>query len=87
VKSLADPGGNITGECVRQIDATIKRVELIHELMPSARRIALLTDDFTIDQLDPARRAVRALGLELVSSTAASKVPPRFAGVNRSRRR
>jgi len=66
VKSLAHPGGNITGVYVQQIDATVKRVELIHELMPSARRIALLTDDFTIDQLDAARKAVRSLGLELV---------------------
>ena len=66
VKSLAHPGGNITGVYVQQIDATVKRVELIHELMPSARRIALLTDDFTVDQLEAARRAVRSLGLELV---------------------
>jgi putative ABC transport system substrate-binding protein len=66
VKSLAHPGGNVTGVYVQQIEATVKRVELIHELMPSARRIALLTDDFTIDQLHAARRAVRSLGLELV---------------------
>jgi len=66
VKSLARPGGNITGVYVQQIDATVKRVEMIHELIPSARRIALLTDDFTNDQLDAARTAVQSLGLEPV---------------------
>ena len=66
VKSLARPGGNITGVHVQQIDATVKRVELIHELIPSARRIAVLTDDFTIDQLDAARKTARSLKLELV---------------------
>jgi putative ABC transport system substrate-binding protein len=67
VKSLARPGGNITGVHVQQIEATVKRLELIHELMPSARRIAVLTDDFTVDQLDAARKAARLLKLEVVA--------------------
>jgi len=65
VKSLARPGGNITGLHVQQIEATAKRLELLHNLLPSARRIAVLSDVFTTDQLEAARRAAQILGVEL----------------------
>jgi putative ABC transport system substrate-binding protein len=59
VKSLARPGGNITGLHVQQIEATAKRLELLHNLLPSARRIAVLSDVFTTDQLEAARKAAQ----------------------------
>jgi len=65
VKSLAKPGRNITGVHVQQIEATGKRLELLHELLPGARRIAVLTDVFTVDQLVAARKAAQQLNVEL----------------------
>ena len=65
VKSLARPGGNITGLHVQQIEATAKRLELLHDLLPSARRIAVLADIFTPDQLETARKTAQMLKLEL----------------------
>lgn len=65
VKSLARPGTNITGVHLQQIEATGKRLELLHDLLPSARRIAVLSDVLTGDQLEAARNAAQHLKLEL----------------------
>jgi ABC-type uncharacterized transport system substrate-binding protein len=51
VPRLNRPGGNITGVFVRQIELTAKRMELLKEIVPKARRIAILSDDFTVNQL------------------------------------
>ena len=42
VKSLARPGGNITGVSSMSDDAIGKAVELLHTVLPSANRIAVL---------------------------------------------
>ena len=42
VASLNRPGGNITGVSVLSAELTAKRLEAIHELVPSATMIALL---------------------------------------------
>ncbi len=66
VKSLARPGTNITGLHLQQIEATAKRLELLRELLPSVHRVAAIADLFTSDQLEIARKAAQALGLELI---------------------
>jgi len=65
VKSLARPGRNITGIHVQQIEATAKRLELLRDLLPSARRIAVLSDVFTKDQLEAAHKAAQIQKVEL----------------------
>ena len=65
VSSLSRPGGNITGVFVRQIELTAKRMELLREIVPKARRIAILSDDFTVDQLKMAESTARSFGLRL----------------------
>jgi putative tryptophan/tyrosine transport system substrate-binding protein len=42
IKSLAHPGGNITGVANMLGDAIGKSVELLHTILPTARRIAVL---------------------------------------------
>jgi putative tryptophan/tyrosine transport system substrate-binding protein len=42
VTSLARPGGNLTGVTTLTAEAGPKRVELLHELVTTAARIALL---------------------------------------------
>jgi len=44
VKSLAHPGGNITGVSDLTDEATIKRLELLRAAMPNASRVALLVN-------------------------------------------
>ena len=42
VGSLARPGGNLTGVNFFGAELTAKRLELLRELLPAARRIAVL---------------------------------------------
>jgi putative ABC transport system substrate-binding protein len=44
VKSLAQPGGNVTGVQLLALDLAGKRMELLRELLPGARRIAVIAD-------------------------------------------
>ena len=44
VASLARPGGNTTGQSTQGEDTTANFVEFIHEALPRAKRIALLTN-------------------------------------------
>ena len=43
-ESLARPGGNLTGVVILGTELDPKRLQLMHELVPAARRIALLRD-------------------------------------------
>jgi len=55
VKSLARPGGNITGVADLTDEIAVKRLELLKAALPSASRVALLVDpDF------PATRKIEA---------------------------
>jgi putative tryptophan/tyrosine transport system substrate-binding protein len=44
VRSLAHPGGNITGLSQLAFDMSAKRVELLKQMVPSLSRIALLVN-------------------------------------------
>jgi putative ABC transport system substrate-binding protein len=44
VASLSRPGGNVTGVIQWNIEVAPKRLELLHELLPTARVMALLVD-------------------------------------------
>jgi len=42
VASLARPGGNVTGLSMQQTDLAAKRLELLREVVPALRRLAIL---------------------------------------------
>ena len=65
IASLVRPGGRITGITHIQSELPAKRVELLKELLPSARRIAVLADSTNTGQLAAAESAAKRLGLEL----------------------
>jgi len=68
VASLARPGGNLTGVSFLSIELMPKRLELLSELVPQARVIALLvnpTNPNTEGYVGEAREAARAKGLQV----------------------
>ena len=69
VASLNRPGGNVTGVTSLNIEVAPKRLELLHELLPSATIMALLVNPVVPANAEPASRtsqaAARALGLQL----------------------
>jgi putative ABC transport system substrate-binding protein len=67
VTSLAHPGGNITGNSIVTTDLASKKVELLHEIRPDARRVGHLGDkQITPDQIAfrEVQAAASALGME-----------------------
>ncbi|MGH8704982.1 MAG: ABC transporter substrate-binding protein [Burkholderiales bacterium] len=65
VTSLARPGGRITGVTALQSQLPAKRLELLKELLPGARKVAVFANDQTAGQLAVAQDAARRLGLAL----------------------
>jgi putative tryptophan/tyrosine transport system substrate-binding protein len=70
VASLSRPGGNVTGLSGGPKEVIGKNVELIHEMLPSARRIGALaneTDPFAKPFLAQVGDAASSLGMEVES--------------------
>jgi putative ABC transport system substrate-binding protein len=70
VASLARPGGNVTGLSSQSPDAAGKRLEVLQEVVPGLRRLAVLTDvanPFTEREKGEVQRAARVLGVELAA--------------------
>lgn len=68
INSLAHPGGNITGMANMYGDALGKSVELLHSILPSAKRIAVLmsTNPTHPQQSDLVETAAKAFDLTVV---------------------
>src|SRR5262245_15652004 len=68
VESLAQPGGNITGFTVFEAGISTKWLELLKEIAPRVKRVAILRDPSTAGgsgQLGAIQGAAPSLGLEL----------------------
>ena len=67
VGSLNRPGGNLTGVSSLNVEVTPKRLEILHELVPTAAVVAVLinpTSPTANSQLRDLQAAARALGLQ-----------------------
>ena len=77
VTSLNRPGGNITGVSQLIVEVAPKRLELLHELVPTARVIGLLVNQaapaLAQAQLRAIQSAADTLGLELQVLNASSE--------------
>jgi putative ABC transport system substrate-binding protein len=76
VASLARPGGNFTGIALLAGELAPKRLELLAELVPTAKNIALLINPTNATDADVAKEieeAVRARGFQLQIVKAASQ--------------
>jgi putative tryptophan/tyrosine transport system substrate-binding protein len=68
VTTLVRPGANVTGSSAGTSEVAGKSVELIRELLPSARRLAVLAnaaDPFTPSYLAAIGDSARSLGIEM----------------------
>jgi putative tryptophan/tyrosine transport system substrate-binding protein len=68
VASLARPDGNITGMSIQAPDLAGKRLEILRELVPGLRRVAILTNvDYpaSLHEMGEAQAAAVKLGLEV----------------------
>jgi putative ABC transport system substrate-binding protein len=84
VASLARPGGNITGTSSTTGESGSKTLEIVREILPSVRRVAVLanaTDPFTKSFLEQLRLGGQALHLEIevVMIKSADELDPAFA--------
>ena len=67
VASLARPGGNVTGMSVQSDELAGKRIEILREVVPSLRRVAILANvdnPLSVLELGEVQAAARTLGLE-----------------------
>jgi putative tryptophan/tyrosine transport system substrate-binding protein len=68
VASLSRPGGNLTGAVLLNVEVGPKRLELLHELVPTATAMALLINSSNPNaetQIRDMHAAARTLGLQL----------------------
>ena len=87
VASLARPGGNLTGVSTLNIELHPKRLELLSELVPQARVIALLVNPMgpqTERIMRQAQETARAKGLQLpiLNASTESEIDAAFAILN-----
>jgi putative ABC transport system substrate-binding protein len=86
VASLARPGGNLTGVSILTVELNPKRLELLSELVPQAKVIALLeTPNIrTTERVMPAvQQAARAKGVQLhiLKASTESEIDAAFAAL------
>jgi putative ABC transport system substrate-binding protein len=78
VASLNRPGGNLTGYAYRNVEIAPKRLELLHEFLPTARSIALLVNPANpteaAAQTEELQGAADALGVRLTVANASSAI-------------
>src|SRR5262245_30387276 len=70
VADLARPGGNVTGLSFQSVDIAGKRVELLHEIVPHLRRLAILVNvgnPQSVLEMGSAQAAARMLGREVAT--------------------
>jgi putative ABC transport system substrate-binding protein len=91
VASLAHPGGNLTGVNFFNREIASKQLELLGELVPSAKHIAVLVNpadarvmEGTLRDVEPAARA-KGLQIQVVRASTSSEIDAAFAAFARER--
>ena len=68
VASLARPGGNVTGLSIQAADTSSKRLELLREVVPDLRRLAIIVNvgnPETVTEMGEVQAAARTFGFEV----------------------
>jgi putative tryptophan/tyrosine transport system substrate-binding protein len=69
VQSLSRPGGNVTGFSILSPEVSGKRVQLVKDLLPEVKRIAIFQDPVGrggIDQMSATEEAARSIGVQIL---------------------
>jgi putative ABC transport system substrate-binding protein len=91
VSSLARPAGNLTGINMLANELEAKRFQLLHQLVPQARRIAVLINPASLNNMETTLRDVeppaRTIGLQLqvLKANTAREIEEVFAWSERER--
>ena len=72
VSSMSHPEGNVTGVAIFAFQLNVKRLELLHEALPNAKRIGILADPDQKQASETLKQAAGNLGIEIVLFTARS---------------
>ena len=88
VESLARPGGNVTGLSNQQSDLAGKRIELLRDVLPNLRRLAILANvgnSESVLEMDEVQTAARTFGIDVVKLEIrrAQDIAPAFEALNR----
>jgi ABC-type uncharacterized transport system substrate-binding protein len=67
IESMARPGANVTGLFFQHLELVAKRFGLFRELLPLVRRVAVLFDALSADQLKQITTSNQSVGFELQS--------------------
>lgn len=85
VASLAKPGGNLTGVLLAP-DATVRRLDLLRELVPAAARISVLLDPANaietasiMQEVQAAAARIRGLQINFLNASTAREIDAAFA--------
>jgi putative tryptophan/tyrosine transport system substrate-binding protein len=86
-KSLARPGGNITGATTIDHEVVGKQVALLKEVVPKLSRLAVLYNPVSRTMLKAARAAASSQGLEMspVEASGPGDLPAAFQSIARGR--
>jgi putative ABC transport system substrate-binding protein len=91
VASLSRPGGNLTGVNFFNAEVAGKRLELMRELVPAAKRVAVLINptnasntEANLRQLQPAAEALGAQ-IEVLGAASSREIDAAFAAMARER--
>ena len=92
VASLARPGGNVTGLSIQSTELATRRLELIREVVPGLRRLAIMGNagsPAAVLEMSEVQAAARKLGLEveILEIRRAEDIAPAFEVTPRPRGR
>jgi putative ABC transport system substrate-binding protein len=89
VASLARPGGNVTGLSNQQTDLAGKRLELLREIVPGLRRLAVIaniSNPASVSEMRDVQAIAGTLGLQVTTSEIqrTEDIPPAFEALKGS---
>jgi len=89
VSSLARPSGNMTGVNFLSAELAAKRLELLREMVPKARRVAVLVNpadarrtEVTLQDLEPAARRMD-VQIQVLNANTANEIDAAFETISR----
>jgi putative ABC transport system substrate-binding protein len=87
VTSLARPGGNVTGLSLQILDTIGKRLELLREVVPGLRRLAIVANIgnlIAVQEMREVQAVAGTLGIEVTTSEIwrAEDIAPAFEALN-----